>query len=236
MSEAPAPAPASTAPAAPVQRAPLPDPLRRNWFWFTAQQIAQLLFTIWFRVRAYGIENLPTGGALLLINHQSFLDPLMVGLPLSRPLSYLARENLFQVPFVGWVLRHTYVIPISRERGGAESLRESIRRMDHGFLVGIFPEGTRSSDGKLGELKSGFISLVRRTKVPVIPVGVAGAFESFPRNARFPRMGQIRVVYGQPLDPTRLIELSQPGREAELVEWTRNAIQVCLDEANAHRK
>jgi 1-acyl-sn-glycerol-3-phosphate acyltransferase len=85
-------------------------------------------------------------------------------------------------------------------------------------------------------MKPGFVSLVRRAKVPVIPVGVAGAFESFPRNARFPRPGKIRVVFGEPLDPVRLAELSQPGRESELVEWTRDSIQVCLDRAYAHRQ
>lgn len=228
--------PATPQPSAPVERAPLPDPVRRNWIWFIAQQIAQFFFTIWFQMRSFGMENLPPSGALLLINHQSFLDPLMVGLPLPRPVSYVARDNLFRVPFLGWLLRRTYVIPISRERGGTESLRESIRRLEHGFLVGVFPEGTRSLDGKLRDMKPGFVSLVRRAKVPVIPVGVAGAYESLPRDAKFPRPGKIRVVYGKPMDPVRLAELSQPGREAELLAWTRESIQVCLDQAYAHRQ
>ncbi len=234
MSEATSPS--TSPPTASAGRAALPDPLRRNWFWFTAQQIAQFFFTIWFRYRAIGIENLPPGGALLIVNHQSFLDPLMVGLPLSRPVSFLARENLFRVPVVGWILKQLYGIPISRERGGTESLRESIRRMEHGFLVGIFPEGTRSPDGKLREMKPGFVALVRRANVPVIPVAVAGAYESFPRDAKFPRPGRIRVVFGQPMDPVRLAELSHPGREDELVEWTRSLIQDCLDKAYAHRQ
>ena len=234
MSEASPPTtPSATAP---IERAPLPDPTLRNWVWFSLQQIAQLFFTVWFRFRAYGIENLPEGGALLIVNHQSFLDPLMVGLPLPRPVSYVARETLFRIPVVGWLLRRTYVIPISRETRGTESLRESIRRLEHGFLVGIFPEGTRSLDGKLREMKPGFVALIRRAKVPVIPVGVAGAFEAFPRGARFPRPGRIRVVFGPPLDPIHLAELSQPGREAELVDWSRDSIQVCLDQAYAHRQ
>jgi 1-acyl-sn-glycerol-3-phosphate acyltransferase len=219
-----------------VVRLPLTNPLRRNWVWFTLQQICQLLFTIWFRLRAHGIENLPPGGALLLINHQSFLDPLMVGLPLRRPVSYLARENLFRVPVLGWLLTRTYVMPISRESAGTESLRESLRRMEHGFLVGIFPEGTRSLDGGLRELKPGFVALIRRVQVPVIPVAVAGAYEAFPRGAWFPRPSKIRVVYGSPLDPARLAELSQKGREAELVDWSRCSIQTCLDTANALRQ
>ena len=219
-----------------VVRLPLPNPLQRNWVWFTLQQICQLLFTIWFRFRAHGIENLPPSGALLLINHQSFLDPLMVGLPLRRPVSYLARENLFRVPMIGWLLKRTYVMPISRESAGTESLRESLRRMEHGFLVGIFPEGTRASDGRLRELKPGFVALVRRVNVPVIPVAVAGAYEAFPRGAWFPRPSKIRVVYGTPLNPARLAELSQKGREAELVDWSRSSIQTCLDTANALRQ
>ncbi|RLS57703.1 MAG: 1-acyl-sn-glycerol-3-phosphate acyltransferase [Planctomycetota bacterium] len=230
MSEASS-APESARPAAP----PLPDPLRRNWVWWCIQKTCQLLFTIWFRYRARGIENLPAGGALLLVNHQSFLDPLLVGLPLTRPVSYLARDNLFGVPLVGWVLRSTYVMPIRREGAGTESIRESIRRMEHGFLVGIFPEGTRSEDSQLGELKPGFLALIRRVKVPVIPVAVAGAFEALPRGAWFPRPRSIRVAFGAPLDATRLAELSKKGRESELLRWTSEAIEQCLGEANAMR-
>jgi len=227
----------SSTPAAalPVAPAPLPNPLQRNWLWFTLQQIAQCVFTVWFRFRAQGIENLPSGGALLLINHQSYLDPLMVALPLRRPVSYIARENLFRIPVVGWLIERTYVMPISRESAGTESLRESIRRMEHGFLVGIYPEGTRSLDGKLRTIKPGFVALIRRVSVPVIPVGIAGAFEAFPRGAWFPRPSPIRVVFGSAMDSARLAELSQPGREIELIDWTRASIQVCLDQANALR-
>ena len=219
-----------------VVRSTLPDPNHRNWVWFSLQQICQVLFTVWFRYRAYGIENLPESGALLLINHQSFLDPLMVGMPLRRPVSYIARENLFRIPILGYLIRNTYVMPISRESAGTESIRESVRRLEHGFLVGIFPEGTRSQDGQLRDMKPGFVALVRRASVPVIPVGVAGAFEAFPRGAWFPRPSKIRIVYGRPLDPTRLAELCQKGREADLVELSSVAIQECLDTANAHRK
>ncbi len=230
---------ASTPPTAPVtsalSRPQLLDPLRRNWVWFALQLIFQTLFTVWFRYRAQGMEHLPDRGALLLINHQSFLDPMLVGLPLRRPVSYLARENLFRVPVIGWLLKRTYVMPISRETAGTESLRESLRRMEHGFLVGIFPEGTRSQDGGLRTLKPGFVALIRRATVPVIPVAVAGAYEAFPRGAWLPRPSRIRIVYGSPMDPTRLAELCLPGREAELVEWTRASIQECLDTANALR-
>src|SRR5215207_9434188 len=125
----------------------LGSPLRRNWIWLSFQVAMRIIFAVWLRYRARGLEHVPaTGGGLILANHQSFLDPLMIGLPLHRPVSFLARENLFQVPVIGWILRRTYVMPIN-QMAGTSGLRELLKRLDKGFLVGIFPEGSRSPDG-----------------------------------------------------------------------------------------
>jgi 1-acyl-sn-glycerol-3-phosphate acyltransferase len=212
----------------------LPDPYARNAHWRTFQFVMQNVFCFWLGYRARGLEHLPDGGALLLINHQSFLDPLLVGLPLTRPVSYLARDNLFRVPFVGWVLRNTYVMPINREAASTASLREAIRRLDHGFYVGIFPEGTRTRDGHVGELKPGFLALLRRTDVPVIPVGVAGAFEAFPKGSPLPLPGRIRVVFGEPFDREQLAAFGK-DREADLLQHVRQRIVACVAEAQAWR-
>jgi 1-acyl-sn-glycerol-3-phosphate acyltransferase len=210
----------------------LGSPLRRNIVWLFFQRIAQMLFTIYFRFRCRGLERLPaTGGALLLSNHQSFLDPLLIGLPLPRPISYLARDTLFRVPVVGWILRHTYVMPLNRDGGTAAGIREPLRRMERGFLVGIFPEGTRSADGKMGPLKPGFAALLRRTTLPVYPVGVAGAKDALGRRHVIPRPRPVRIVYGTPLSAEKLAELSVRGREEELVEYVRAAIAACQLEA-----
>jgi 1-acyl-sn-glycerol-3-phosphate acyltransferase len=177
------------------------------------------------------MENLPKEGpALLVINHQSYLDPLLVGLPLQRPVSYLARDNLFDVPVVGWILRHVYVIPINREAASTSSLREAIRRLEHGFYVGIFPEGTRTTDGAVGEFKPGLLALVRRTNVPVIPVGVAGAFEAFPKGAWFPRPGKVRVVFGEALQPEEL-HAAEAGLSRDLLAVLRDRIIACQQAA-----
>lgn len=178
----------------------LPDPLERNAHWRTFQIIMQNVFCFWLGYRARGLENIPpSGGGLMVINHQSFLDPLLAGLPLTRPVSFLARDSLFRVPFVGWVLRNTYVMPINREAASTASLREAIRRLKHGFLVGIFPEGTRTPDGQVGELKPGFLALIRRSKQPVYPVGISGAFEAMPRGSLIMRPRRVRLVYGEPI-------------------------------------
>jgi len=196
----------------------------------------QAVFYPWLRYRSRGIERLPQDGpALLLINHQSFLDPLMAGLSLRRPVSYLARDSLFRVPIIGTILRNTYVIPINRQTASTASLREAIRRLNHGFYVGIFPEGTRSETGIVGPLKPGFLALIRRADVPVYPVGVAGAFQALPRGAWFLRPAKVRVVYGAAFSKEELIA---EDREAEtaLLERIRVRLAACQQEADAWRR
>ncbi len=211
------------------------DPVHPNWVWRTIRVILRNVFAFWMRYRARGFEHLPEGGALLLINHQSFLDPLLVGLPLARPVSYLARDTLFPVPIIGWILRHTYVMPIRREAASTESLRESIRRLEQGFYVGIFPEGTRSRDGRLGPLKPGFVALLRRCRVPLVPIGIAGAVEVLPRGAKFLRPRRVHVVFGRPISPEEWQPLAAPGREEELLAFTTAALARCVEEAQRWR-
>ncbi len=208
------------------------SPLRRNWIWFICQAIIGVFFTFWLRYRARGVEHLPkTGGGLLLANHQSYLDPLLVGLPLRRPVSYLARDSLFRIPVIGWLLRNTYVMPLSRDTGGAAGFRETLRRLDDGFLVGVFPEGTRSPDGTLGTFKPGFAALVRRTEVPIYPVGIAGANRALGKGSRFLKPRRVCVVFGEPFSRTTIEPLCQRGREPELVEAVRSRIADCQREA-----
>jgi 1-acyl-sn-glycerol-3-phosphate acyltransferase len=216
-------------------QAALPEGHRRNAVWRAFQLVMQSFFATWLRLRVRGSEHLPYGGALLLANHQSFLDPLLVAVSLKRPVTYLARDSLFRVPLIGWILRHTYVMPIRREATGTESLRESLRRIEQGYLVGIFPEGTRTRDGSLGVLKPGFIALVRRANCPVVPVGISGAFETFPRGAIFPRSGPVCVVFGAPITTSQLAEFQGREGQAALVEHVAKRITECLGEADAWR-
>jgi 1-acyl-sn-glycerol-3-phosphate acyltransferase len=213
-------------------KTPLPHPTRPNFLWVFCRFWMRLFFVFWLRYRVYHLERIPKeGGGLVLANHQSFLDPLLVGAAFDRQISYIARDSLFSVPVIGWILRHTYVIPINRESAGTESLRESVRRMKHGFLIGVFPEGTRSHDGSIGEMKPGFVALIRRSKLPVIPVGVAGAHAAMPRHAWFPRPRRVCVVYGEPLTYGDLEQYTKRGREQELVALIRERIVACCEEA-----
>lgn len=213
----------------------LGDPLRPNRVWRTCRFLLRHVFVFWLDYRARGLDRLPPGGALVLANHESFLDPLLAPLALHRPVSYLARHNLFSVPFIGFMLRNTYVIPINRDSAGAGSFREAVRRIRHGFLVGLFPEGTRSADGQLGEIKPGFIALLRHAQSPVVPVGIAGARQVLPRGAKWMRRGRVRVAYGPPIPWAELEPLTHRGREADLLELIRQRMLAARDEAGEWR-
>lgn len=220
-----------------MSRAPdaaLPSPDRRNGLWWSLQQIAQVLFTLLFRYQARGLEHVPsTGPALLLVNHQSYLDPLLLGLPMKRPVSMLARKNLFEIPLLGRIVKTLYGLPIDRESPGTGAIREILHRLDHGFLIAIFPEGTRSSGIKLGPIRPGFISILRRAEVPVIPVGIAGADRAMPRGSMLPRPRRLRVVFGEPVFPETIGHLKQRGREKQLLDFIRAKLQATANEAAA---
>jgi 1-acyl-sn-glycerol-3-phosphate acyltransferase len=194
--------------------------------------LMRLAFPLWFRLRARGIGNVAAHGpALLLINHQSFLDSFFVGTPLARPISFLARDSLFRIPVVGWIVKNSYTMPVNRESASSSSLRLAIERLKQGFLVGIYPEGTRSTDGQIGPLKPGFIALVRRADVPVIPVGIAGSGAALPRNAWFVRPKTCRVVFGEPIPLDVLATLAVKGNEQALLDEVRRRMMQCQQEA-----
>jgi 1-acyl-sn-glycerol-3-phosphate acyltransferase len=180
------------------------------------------------------LENVPkVGGGLVLANHSSFLDPLLIGLPLQRPVSFLARDSLFRVPVVGWILRNTFVMPINREAASTAGVREMVSRIDAGYLVGIFPEGTRSEDGTVGAFKPGFTAVLRRTTDPVYPVGIAGADKALGRRHWVMRPSRVCVVFGEPIPRHVLEPLMQRGRETELLELMRQRVMDAQADANA---
>ncbi|MEQ9411288.1 MAG: lysophospholipid acyltransferase family protein [Fuerstiella sp.] len=184
---------------------------RRNLTWLLIHVLVYLPMRWWCRTHVIGRENLDSNrGGILLINHQSGMDPLFVAVRLNRPVSYLARDTLFRLPIVGWICRHTYVIPISRTAFRGGSIRTALDRVNQGFLVGIFPEGTRSS-GEPQTFRPGFLSLVRRAEAPIYPVAVVGADRVLPRGAWFVRPGKVIIVYGQPLTAEEQEQLCGSG-------------------------
>lgn len=194
---------------------------RRNLVWRAVQLPVSIFFRLWAPLSVEGIEKLREGPGLLIANHQSYLDPLILAVRLSRPVSYVARDSLFRIPLVGWILRRTYVTPISRTATRAATIRASLQRLEEGFLVGVFPEGTRSSD-EIQPFRPGVGAILKRADVPVYPVGIAGANRAMPRGSLLVRPRRIKVVFGDPIPPEDLKRLS--GERSGLIEHVRDRV------------
>jgi 1-acyl-sn-glycerol-3-phosphate acyltransferase len=173
-----------------------------------------------FGLRSVGAHRVPAeGGALLLGNHASFLDPPVIGAPLRRHLRYMARDTLFRNRLFGWFLHCVNAFPVRRGRPDKDSIRRAVAELASGELLVMFPEGTRSPDGTLQPMKGGFRILVRRAGVPVIPVAVDGSFEAWPRDGT-PRPHPVRVAYGRPISAAVIGRLS----DEEAAERVRSEI------------
>jgi 1-acyl-sn-glycerol-3-phosphate acyltransferase len=157
------------------------------------------LYKFYFGWRVYNPERVPLEGPVILAsNHASFLDPPLVGAGLKRGINYLARENLFRFPVLGWVLHRWQAVPVDREGGGAKGLKAILDRLLAGGAIILFPEGTRTRDGRLQPARSGIGLTVIKSNAPVVPVRVFGTFEAFNRHMRVPRPGRkVIVKYGR---------------------------------------
>lgn len=178
---------------------------------------ARLIAATFFQIRVFGREHLPrTGGGLVCANHQSYLDPVLVGLACDRPLNYLARESLFGFAPFRWLIEWYNAIPIDREGLGLSGLKETLTRMRRGELVLIFPEGTRTADGEMQPLKPGFGAVARRGRGPLVPVGIDGAFDAWPRSRKLPGVATIHIHLGPPIDTPLVETLDDDALLAEL--------------------
>lgn len=204
------------------------SPPKRSW----QQRLGYDLFRIvsqWVSVtlldmRSLGRHHVPSdGGGLLLSSHQSHFDPVLVGLNCNRRLNYLARKTLFKNRLFAGIIRFLDAIEIDREGGGFGGLRETIARLGRGELVLLFPEGTRSADGKIAELKNGFLVVAKRANVPLIPVAVVGAFDVLPRGTTLPRPHPVAVVFGTPIQPEELAKMD----DATILRTITERMQEC---------
>jgi 1-acyl-sn-glycerol-3-phosphate acyltransferase len=159
------------------------------------------VYATYFRWRVFGAENVPlTGGVILASNHASFLDPPLVGAGLKRDINYLARESLFRFPGIGALLRSWNSVPVDREGGGARGLKKILDRLLAGGGIILFPEGTRTRDGRLQPARSGIGLTVIKSTAPVVPVRVFGTYEAYGRHITIPRPRRIAVKYGAPMN------------------------------------
>ena len=190
------------------RRAPNLSPFTVFVIWTIVRHLVFVLFRLMYRLRYTGQTNIPSQGPVIYIaNHQSNLDPPAIGcLIWDRPFIALARVGLFKFKPFAWAIRLTGAIPLRRGRGDAQAIRAAIDQLNAGGCVLMFPEGTRSTDGTVRPFKAGVLVLVKRTKAPVVPLAVEGAYDIWPIGQRFPRLrGRIKVQAGRAIPADELL-------------------------------
>jgi len=222
----------------PRQKDAQPPGTKRSWMyraWYaSAQRVCQVVGVALYQVRYSGRENIPPqGGVLVVANHQSHFDPPLVGMGCMREMNYLARESLFSIAPLRWVIQSFDAIPIKRDGLGLEGIKETLRRLRRGEMVLMFPEGTRTKDGQVGPFRPGFTTLALRSGACILPVGIEGAYQVWPRFKRFPAfVGRIHVHYGPVIPPEEIQAYAE--RERELVEEVRRRVRACVAVLRRH--
>jgi 1-acyl-sn-glycerol-3-phosphate acyltransferase len=151
-------------------------------------------------IDASGLENIPDeGAAILASNHLSFLDHFVKPAVVERPIYFISKAEHFDVPVQAWLFEQWGVIPLERGEGDEEALDRAVQVLEEGNLFCIYPEGTRSLDGRLHKGHTGVARLALGVGVPVIPVGVQGTYEAMPKGTMMPSFPDVEVRYGEPL-------------------------------------
>jgi len=196
-----------------------------RWFRF-ARFWCWIFCKLFFRIRVYGRENVPDKGAFVLVgNHQSYLDPVFCGIPLKRPLYFLARDSLWKNRFFGWLISSVNTIPVKQDKVDLSAMRKVIGKLKEGRGVCVFPEGTRTIDGRISPFKPGFGLLCRRGEATVVPVLIDGAFECWPRHKKIFSPGRIDVCYGKAISAGEVANMSDKEL-AELLTDTLRRMQT----------
>lgn len=153
-------------------------------------------------LRIYDAGRVPLQGPILLVsNHSSYLDPLVVANCARRPVAFMAKEELFHVPILRQILRLYGAFPVKRGTGDRGALRTAIGALEAGWAVGVFLNGTRTDDGRIHTPQLGAALISARTGIPLLPLAIVGTERILPRGSRVPRLGRLTVRFGTPIPP-----------------------------------
>jgi len=204
------------------------DKPKMIWY-HIARNFCKVFCQLLFRIRYYGLENIPADKAVLFIsNHQSYLDPLFCAAYLKRHFYFLARHTLFTNRSFGWLLSSINVMPVRRGEADLATMRNIIEKLKDGNSVCLFPEATRTDDGRIREFKPGFGLLSRRGQAPIIPVLIDGSYECWPRHKKlFSPRAKITVIYGERIALKEIKKTSDKELAKNLTEKLRQMQRLC---------
>lgn len=175
--------------------------------WKFAYYLLWLPVKILFRFKVKGRESLSLKGpAIIVSNHKSYIDPIILGLAIKDPISFMAKDELFRYPFFSFIIRKLYAFPVKRGVLDREAIRQGLEKLRKGYHLGIFPEGTRFHHKGLGPFKKGVLLFLKKGNFPVLPVAIKGTERLLRWWVFIPLFNKIEVRIGKPLrlDLTKL--------------------------------
>ncbi|RMG09866.1 MAG: 1-acyl-sn-glycerol-3-phosphate acyltransferase [Planctomycetota bacterium] len=190
------------------------------------------------RLRHYGRAHVPARGAALLVaNHPTYLDPWLVAYGVRRWVTWMAWEEAFSWPVIGWLVRSMGAFPVNTDRPAPSSYKAALEVLAQGRLLGIFFEGGRTRENEFGvdPPRAGAARLALRAGVPVVPVSIAGARRAWPLHRRLPRPGRVCVYFHPPIDPRQVEGRHAREREARLNDQLLRTIAAALPPDGRHR-
>lgn len=193
---------------------------RQTLLYRLAHRTVRLLLRLGFAFRVDGVARIPSGGALVVANHPSALDPVVLAAALPQRALFIGAAEFLTMPLVGWAMRAYGTIPVRRGRIDLSVVREAVRALEAGALVALFPEGRISPGG--GSPKGGAGILAARAGVPTVPAAILGTARALPLGRYLPRPSRVRVIFGQPLPPPPAADRAAADRLVEeALAWVR---------------
>ena len=162
---------------------------------------------VFWSIRLVGVENIPKAegvGLLIASNHQTYIDPVWISIPLRQKKRFMAFDKAFEWKFVGSLIRYLGAFPVKHPVGtGSQYLKESLRSLKDGACLIVFPEGARAfADGKMLEFRSGAVRISRKANVPILPVTIRGGNDIWPQGRKYPKIfGSVEIIYHEPIFP-----------------------------------
>jgi len=164
-------------------------------FYYVVKALCWLLLKIFWRMEIKGIENLPeNGGFIIASNHVSYLDPAVLVASLNRKIYFITKKEVFKNAFLSFILNKLNAFSVDRDNVDMLAFKKAMNILREEKVLGIFPEGTRSSNGELQELKLGAIKIAMKTGVPILPVGISGTHKIYPRGIKFPILFKHKII------------------------------------------